>query len=127
MSLLYLRKRIVIMSSSSDSYLANIRATTCANCKLSLVCFMGREYTETELYWCQRCQGWWFPELDLLLRCTAFIVGPKGTIVIDGRRSRTRDVTVHGMRTLVEDCPNCNPQGENPIEVFDGYNETEET
>lgn len=112
-------------SSSADQYLAQVREQTCSRCKLSLVCLMGREYTQTDLYWCERCQGWWFPELDFLLRCTAFIVGVRGTIVIDERVSRARGITVKGMRTLLGSCPNCDPQGEEPIEVFEGYNETD--
>lgn len=110
----------------AEKYLAQVRERICSRCKMSLVCLMGRELSDTEVYWCQKCQGWWFPEQDYLLRCTAFIVGVRGTIVIDERTSRTRNVTVRGMRTLIESCPHCDPRGEEPIEVFEGYNETDE-
>lgn len=80
----------------------------------------------TEMYWCKTCQGWWFPENDLLIRCTELQPGVARMIPV-GPKAQQRQIHIRNMQPSVDDCPNCNSQGEDPLTVFEGYNEGKET
>jgi|MudIll2142460700_1097286.scaffolds.fasta_scaffold00003_9 Zn-finger nucleic acid-binding protein len=113
------------MHSSSDEYLAKVKHSLCRHCPLSLVCMMSEPFRTTEMYWCKKCQGWWFPENDLLIRCTELRVGPARMVPV-GPRAQHRQIHIRKMQPSVDDCPNCNSKGEDPLTVFEGYNEAHE-
>lgn len=103
----------------AEDLMAFYREKFCAKCKLSFACLMGRSYRET--FWCQKCKGWWLADHDFFVRCDGFPGTTYG--VHDTHRKTNRIVMVppHHGRVTIASCPLCDPQGENPLEVIEGF------
>lgn len=94
------------------------REQYCKKCKLSLLCLMGRPIRET--FWCTRCKGWWMSEHDIFVRCDGF----PGTYTTARRTQQTFTRTRTGIvreRASIDGCPLCDPQGENPMDIVEGF------
>lgn len=100
-------------SRADEELLEHVRRTYCRKCKLSFVCLIGRRYREC--FWCLRCKGWWLVDHDMFVRCVAF-PGTRDKEVGDGGM-----IQESRMSATIEDCPLCNNQGENPLEIIDGF------
>lgn len=108
-------------SRAANELAERIRQTYCRRCKMSLLCLMGRELKQIETYWCRRCQAWWLPETEQLVRCSLFPGSEPGQFWRDHDGKPQPCSGPITDKTTIENCPNCDNKGENPLDVIEGY------